>query len=205
MIDQYIYPKLANFYDKIAKSSDKLKITANQITVCGFVLGMVAGAFIMFEFYLIGASFFLINRIFDGLDGAFARKSKIKTDGSFFDITFDFLVYAFMILAFSFAQSKNSLSASILLFSYVGATTSFLGWAIIAQKYNIKSSIYPNKGFFYLGGLAEGTETVVITLLMCLFPSYFIHLALIFSALCLITCITRLCFSYKYLKEQKII
>ena len=51
---------------------------------------------------------------------------------------------------------------------------------------------YPDKGFYYLGGLTEGTETILLFVVMCLFPAWFPVLAYGFAALCLLTIISRI-------------
>ena len=50
---------------------------------------------------------------------------------------------------------------------------------------------YPQKGFYYLGGLTEATETLAVFTLMCLAPAWFAPLALGFAALCALTTVTR--------------
>jgi hypothetical protein len=50
----------------------------------------------------------------------------------------------------------------------------------------------PAKGFFYLGGLTEATETLAVFTLMCLRPDWFAPLAYGFAALCALTTVTRI-------------
>jgi hypothetical protein len=47
------------------------------------------------------------------------------------------------------------------------------------------------KGIFYLGGLTEGTETIILFSLICILPNWFAVLAYGFSALCVITTLSR--------------
>ena len=56
----------------------------------------------------------------------------------------------------------------------------------------MKSTEYPSKTFYYLGGLTEGSETIACFLAMCLWPSYFAAIAYFFATLCLITIATRM-------------
>ena len=91
-------------------------------------------------------------------------------------------------MAFALAQpADNALAAALLLFSFMGTGSSFLAFAIMAERRSIKSMTYPNKGFYYLGGLAEGTETILLLLCCCLMPEYFFGIALFFSAICWMT------------------
>ncbi|MDX1342096.1 MAG: CDP-alcohol phosphatidyltransferase family protein, partial [Reinekea sp.] len=50
---------------------------------------------------------------------------------------------------------------------------------------------YPNKGFYYLNGITEGTETILFLLSFCLFPTWFAPLAWVFFTLCVVTTFTR--------------
>jgi hypothetical protein len=50
--------------------------------------------------------------------------------------------------------------------------------------------------------LAEGTETIIFFVLMCLFPALFAPLAWIFAAICVVTSINRVFFGYQTLKNN---
>ncbi|MBL9036329.1 MAG: CDP-alcohol phosphatidyltransferase family protein, partial [Rhodospirillaceae bacterium] len=49
-----------------------------------------------------------------------------------------------------------------------------------------------SKGFYYLGGITEGTETILLFVLICLLPECFFKAAYIFGALCWLTTIGRI-------------
>ena len=66
----------------------KIGITANMLTLLGFLLAIVAGAFIVFDYLVLGSIFLLISSIFDMLDGAMARISKTTSlFGAFLDLS----------------------------------------------------------------------------------------------------------------------
>ena len=90
----------------------------------------------------------------------------------------------------------NALPAATLLFSFIGTGVSFLGFAIMAEKRGIERLHYPSKGFYYIGGLTEGTETIAVFVLFCLLPGDFSALAYGVAALCLITTVTRVIGGY---------
>jgi hypothetical protein len=89
------------------------------------------------------------------------------------------------------APTANALAASVLLASFVGTGVSFLAYAIIAEKRGEKSKVYTSKAFYYLGGLAEGSETIACFLAMCWWPQHFAVLAYAYAALCAVTAATR--------------
>ena len=133
----------------------------------------------------------IANRVFDGLDGAVARSTGGTDLGAYLDITLDFLFYSAVPFAFAVADPANAMAAAFLIFSFVGTGSSFLAFAIIAQKRGISTEIRGKKGFFYLGGLTEGSETIIFLLVVAFRPDLFVPLAWAFGCLCWITTITR--------------
>ena len=65
-------------------------------------------------------------------------------------------------------------------------------FAVLAEKKGLKSTSYPSKAFYYLGGLTEGTETIACFLAMCVWPQHFAVLAYVYAMLCALTSATRL-------------
>jgi phosphatidylglycerophosphate synthase len=167
--------------------------SADQVTLVCFALGMLAVVLIMFGQFYIALVPLLLGRICDGLDGAVARQT-VQTDrGAFMDIALDFVFYASVPLSFAVAAPQpNALAAAFLLAAFVGTGTSFLAYATLAEKRGEKSTAYPSKSFYYLGGLTEGTETIATFTLMCLFPQHFALLAYIYALLCTLTTATRI-------------
>ncbi|MGL5287583.1 MAG: hypothetical protein ACRC8D_15765, partial [Aeromonas sp.] len=56
------------------------------------------------------------------------------------------------------------------------------------------------KSLYYLGGLTEGSETMALFMLMCLWPEWFAPLAYGFALLCLLTTISRVVSGYHTLR-----
>ena len=88
-----------------------------------------------------------------------------------------------------------------LLFAFIGTGSSFLAFAALAAKHQIDNPGYAHKSFYYLGGLTEGTETILLFVLGCLFPAWFAWFAWIFGALCWMTTFTRVWSGYLTLKS----
>lgn len=193
MFDRQMLAITKPLVDRIARQLNGIGITANQVSFTGFAFGMVSAALIAHGDIMAAIVPLLLNRLLDGLDGAVARFS-IPTDrGAFLDITLDFLFYAGVPLAFAFCDpARNALAAAVLLASFIGTGVSFLAYAIMAEKRGEKSTEYPSKSFYYLGGLTEGFETVLCFVLMCLWPQHFAVLAYVYAAMCCVTTLTRL-------------
>ena len=176
----------------VATRLNNFGVTPNQITVSGFFIGLLALPALAVHSYMLALLFICINRTMDGLDGSLARIQGTTDVGGFLDIVLDFIFYAAIIAGFALASpDTNALMACMLLFGFMATGSSFLAFAAIAAKQNIDNPVYRNKSMYYLGGLAEGTETILFFIAMCLLPSYFPQIATVFTILCVITAVTR--------------
>lgn len=193
MLDRLALRLVKPAAEAAARQLARRGVTADQVTLAGFGFGMLAAVLVASGHSLAAVLPLLANRALDGVDGALARLSTASERGAFLDISLDFVFYAAIPLAFGVAApAENALAAAVLLAAFVVTGTSFLAFAVLAEKRGLKSSTYPSKAFYYLGGLTEGTETILCFLAMCLFPRHFAALAYVYAALCALTAATRL-------------
>jgi phosphatidylglycerophosphate synthase len=193
MLDRRILDASRGILGRIANRLIALGITADQVSWLGFVVGLGAVPLIATHHSLWAILCILGNRLADGLDGTIARRTQPTDRGAFLDIALDFLFYSAIPLAFAIADPvANGLPAAVLIYSFVGTGSTFLAFAIIAAKRKLASEDYPDKGFYYLGGLTEATETITVFLAMCLSPGWFPALAYGFAVLCALTTVTRI-------------
>jgi phosphatidylglycerophosphate synthase len=204
MLDRYTIKMIRKPLQLLANKANERGIKADSITLMGFIFGLLAFIAIVFQWYLVGLIFILTNRIFDGLDGAVARIQGISDAGGFLDITLDFIFYSLIPFAFVLAlPQENSVAGAFLIFSFIGTGSSFLAFATLASKRKIENPVYQSKSLYYIGGLAEGTETIAFLVLLCLLPQYFSALAITFSLLCWITTFSRIWAGYHTLKTHE--
>ena len=202
MLDRYALALLRPGLTRAAQLLARRGIGADAVTWTGFAFGMAAALAIANRLYLAGLALLLAGRLADGLDGAIARATRPSDRGAFLDITLDFVFYASIPLAFAFADpARNALAAALLLAAFCGTASSFLAFAVMAERRGLASADYPSKGFFYLGGLTEGTETIACFALMCLVPRHFAWWAGGFAVLCALTIATRLVAGWRMLGE----
>ncbi|MCC4243944.1 CDP-alcohol phosphatidyltransferase family protein [Stappia indica] len=168
-------------------------VGADAVTLAGFACGIAAAFAICWHAPLLAALLILANRLADGLDGAVAR-ARARTDrGGYLDIVLDFFFYGAIPFAFALADpAANALAASALLLSFYMNGASFLGFAIMAEKRGFSTSAQGAKSLYYLGGLAEGAETIAVFLAFCLFPAAFAPIAWAFAAVCAVSATARL-------------
>jgi phosphatidylglycerophosphate synthase len=192
LIDRYLPPIQNALLGPVAKALAARRVSANSVTLLGFVVGLAAAVSIACEGYLTGLLLVLANRLFDGIDGVLARTQGPTDRGAFLDIAFDFFFYASIPFAFALSDPhNNALAASALLAAFMGTSSSFLAFAAIAGQQGRKAQGFPQKGIYYLGGITEGTETVLAFAAMCLFPNLFPVIAWTFALLSLLTTLLR--------------
>lgn len=205
MFDSYLHPRIKPSLNRLVSLLDKPAISPDGLTLFGFAIGLLALPFLALEWYVLALVAIVINRLFDGLDGALARQRGLTDAGGFLDIALDFLFYALVPFGFILANpEQNALAGAWLLFSFIGTGSSFLAFAAVAHKYHLDNPGYAHKSFYYLVGLTEGTETIMLFVLGCLFPNAFVWLAWIFGALCWMTTLTRVWSGYQTLKSQQL-
>jgi phosphatidylglycerophosphate synthase len=193
MIDRAAQAAIAPVLQAVARRLVARGIGADAVTWTGFGLGLAAAACIALQQPAAGLALLLVSRLADGLDGAVARLTAPTDRGAFLDITLDFLFYASIPLAFALADPPaNALAAAVLLAAFIGTGSSFLAFAVLAERRGLTSLAYPGKGLYYLGGLTEAGETLACFVAMCLWPAAFAPLALGFAALCGLTLLARL-------------
>jgi phosphatidylglycerophosphate synthase len=166
-------------------------IRANQVTLVGLALGLGGAAAIALQNFSLGLMLILASRLADGLDGAVARIHGKTAFGGYLDIVSDFAFYAAVPVAFGIAMPEARLAALVLTASFILSGGSFLASAIIAAEQGWETRAQGEKSFYYLAGLAEGTETILFFCLFCLFPSWFAPLAWVFAAMCIATALGR--------------
>ena len=205
MLDRWTMPLTHRPLKCIAQPLYQRHITPDQVTLTAFVIGISALPLLAYEQYGLALLVIVLNRLGDGVDGVLARLSGRTSDaGGFLDIGLDFVFYAAVVLGFALANpAQNALAAALLLFAFIGTGTSFLAFAIATKQQAIERPHFPNKAFYYLEGLTEGTETVMTLVVFCLFPAYFASLATLFSIACLITTAIRLWGGYWTLRRPE--
>ena len=198
MLDRAATSLISPAIQRLARQLVRIGLSANQLTLTGFAIGMLAAALVAVQWYAPAIVAILASRLCDALDGAMARETRVTDAGGFLDIALDFIFYAAIPLGFAIADpARNALAAATLLAAFVGTMASFLAFAVLAAKRGLNNLAYPDKSFYFLGGLTEATETLAFFVAMCLWPQHFAWLAYGFSAMCVLTTGTRIWWGWK--------
>lgn len=189
MLDSRIRSIIKPFLNQIGKFLAEAEVNANTVTVIGFSFTLGCFAALALHLYMLALALLLLSRFCDGIDGSIARHSPAgATDfGGFLDIVTDMILYGGFVFFFALGRPDMLLPAAFLLFSFMGTCSTFLTYAIMAEKHGLNEKMQEKRSFFYLDGLTEGAETIIAFTLICLFPSQFPLIAFIFGILCWIT------------------
>lgn len=162
-------------------------LSPQTVTLFSCLLGLMICPFIIFDFPLIAFLGLLLSGFFDTLDGSLARHlNRVTTKGAALDIVCDRIVeFAVVIGLFFVDPPTRGLPSLLMLGSILLCITTFLVIGIFVENKSMKS-------FFYCPGLIERGEAFIFFSIMILFPSIFMVVAYLFSALTLFTAIFRL-------------
>ncbi len=160
-------------------------INANMVSIFGFVIGMMAINFLAMNMYFEALLCILINRFCDVLDGAVARAEGITKFGIFLDACLDFVFYAGVIFGFALANpEENAIAACFLLFGFTASATALLAYGVVAYA-DVQKEKTLAESPFYLGGAAQGFETLCAFVLLCIMPFAFLPIAIALGCWCL--------------------
>ena len=153
MLDGVVRKRIDPILDAVGKRVAVLGITANSVTFAGLLIGLLAAFAIWQQAYWIGLVLLLLSRICDGLDGAIAKVTKITDFGGYLDIVFDFIFYGVIPLAFILADpAANGVAGSVLIFSFYVNGATFLAYAVMAEKRDMRSTMRGEKSIYFTTG-----------------------------------------------------
>lgn len=116
------------------------KLTPNQLTLIGFLFGLLSCVAIFYGMKGISVGLFFVNRVFDALDGTVARLTDRQSDfGGYLDIITDFTVYSLIPICTTLANPSD-LAFRVLPFlisTYFVNAASLFQLAALLEKRNL--------------------------------------------------------------------
>ena len=164
-------------------------VPALALTAAGWVAGVAACLFVVAHAWLWALALWLANRVLDGLDGPVARRRGATDLGGFLDIVADFSIYAGFLVAVAVAVPDARWACVALLTAYYISGTAFLALSSLIERRGTAGG--DGRSLRFIGGLAEGTETVAVYVLFCLLPTHAAVIAWAFTAAVAITAAQR--------------
>ncbi|CAN5125936.1 CDP-alcohol phosphatidyltransferase family protein [soil metagenome] len=191
MLDAPVRRALEPSLDAVAAALARLGVRAIALTIAGWLVG--AGACVLaatghWHLALVG---WLLNRVLDGLDGPLARQTGSTDLGGFLDIVADFSIYGGFVVAAAIAEPDARVACLALLGTYYLSGTAFLALSSVLERRG-QTERSDGRSLLFVGGLAEGTETVLAYVAICLFPQHLAVIAWVFAAAVGITALQRI-------------
>ena len=190
MLDSALRARLKPSLDGVARRLDHAGVRPAAVTIVGLAVGVgacVAGA--LGEWGLaLGA--WLVNRIFDGIDGPLARRLGATDFGGVLDFAADFVVYGGFVVAVAIAVADARVACAVLLAAYLLNNVVQLSFASLIEKRRL--AFGDERSLRLTPGLTEGTETILAYCAFCLFPAEARWVAWTFAAMVLFTVGQRL-------------
>jgi phosphatidylglycerophosphate synthase len=183
------------------------RVHPNTITIAAFALGVVAFICLLQHEMLLCATFWLLGRLLDGLDGAVARRSGAQSDlGGYLDMLLDVIAYALIPLgmALAFPSPAVFIAVAVLLAVFYVNIASWLYLSALMEKRKKGAEYAATTSLFMPSGLIEGTETIVFYTLFIAFPGMFVVLAYTMAAMTTITVAQRLVWALRTLPVQAV-
>lgn len=190
MLDARLRPVVAPPLAAAGRRLHARGVTADQLTAVGFAVGVGAVVAVAVAAWLPALVLWLANRILDGLDGAVARLEGLTRWGGFVDIVSDFAVYGGFVVGVAVAVPDARLACVALLGAYYVNGAALLAFDAAAERSGAAHRS-DGRSLRFLGGLAEGTETIVVHSLFCLLPVFAGPIAWTFAAMVAVTAVWR--------------
>jgi phosphatidylglycerophosphate synthase len=201
MLDGWARRQIDPLVEPVATAIAGAGLSANAITVLSCLVGLAGAAAVATGWFLAGLALILTSRFGDALDGAVARING-KTDfGGYLDIVLDFVFYGAVPMGFVLADPvANAVAGAALVLSFYINGSSFLAYAIMAERRGLDTAARGSKSLYFTTGLAEATETIAAFVFACLFPPWFPVIATIFAAMTLYTALARIVLAARTLR-----
>lgn len=185
MLDTHARKYVQPLMDRTADSLLRVGLTANQVTILSFIIGVSSGLLVYFNQFILAVIVLWVSGYLDAVDGTMARKTKPSAFGTVLDVSFDRVVEISVILGLAFRFPEAMWALLLLSTSIIFAMTIFLTVGAVSEKKGVKS-------FYYQAGAAERTEGFILFTAMILFHNILVMLTLVFLAIELFTAFQRL-------------
>lgn len=185
MLDARLRPALAPGLQRAARGLSAAGVRAGWLTAAGWAAGVGACVAAGARLWQPALVLWLANRLLDGLDGPVARIVGSTELGGFVDIVADFSIYGGFVLGVAVGVPSARLACVALLVAYYCSGTAFLALSSLRERRGRPAG--DERSLRFVGGLAEGTETVVAYAAMCLLPGHIAVISWVFAGAVAVT------------------
>ena len=209
MLDSWLSKtKIKKVLDKFVEKFFYNRISPNQLTILGLILGLLSAFFVFLSGFLpwelllviISVILMSLSFFFDVLDGTIARLEEPTLFGGILDMVCDRTVEVFIIIAVVSTDPINLMWAGLFsLGAIVLCITTFLvvGGAVKAEDLEDTQKV-----IYYRKGLMERSETFIFLMIIVILFTWRFFLLWLFALLVFITAILRLGDAYLIFKPD---
>lgn len=201
MIDNHFRALLPKYVKPLVERLADWGLSPNQVTLLGLGLGLLAALAVGNGFFVLAIALWWLSRLFDALDGIYARAYNKASDfGAFLDIQLDMLAYSAIIIGLYWQFPEYSLQWMIILLCYVLCISGALGLGSFEHTQGLDDS--SGRGLRIATGLAEGGETGIAYTIFLLFPGSIAVTSWVWISILTITILSRIALAKSELKES---
>lgn len=206
MFDRTLRRRSAPALDLCARTLRRWSITSAMVTLTGLVLGLGAALAAGFGWWWFALGLWLASRLADGLDGAMARCAGPTALGGFWDIVADFTVYGAFVVGVAANRPDARLAAVALLSTYYVSGAAFLAWSALVDTERTEAAagleLGDERTLRFVGGIAEGFETIVAYVIVCVVPEHADIVFWVFAGMVGATAGQRVRFASSHLSDR---
>lgn len=176
-------------------------VSPNLISIAALIPGLLSAVAIVQGELVWGISFWLINRVLDGLDGVVARIHDKQSDfGGYLDLLLDYVVYLAIPIAFVIVAPTPAHTWTIIALLAAYQINS-LSWTLLSSLLEKRQAAAAGRltSIEMPAGLIEGSETVVFYTLFFLLPAYIPWLFGVMAGLVVVTAVQRVWWAWRNL------
>lgn len=186
---------------------DRSWVSPERLTLAGLALGLTSAGLAAGQLWGWALAAWLLSRLMDGLDGPLARRrttGQSSEAGGFLDITADFIVYGATVVGVAVGVVGPSASLGqwlpflAVLLAYYANGTAFLAFSSIAERTG--HDIDDGRSLSFLGGIAEGAETILVHSLWLILPTHAPAIAAVWAGVVGVSAIHRIIAGYRTLR-----
>lgn len=217
MLDTVVRRRLDGPLARAAAGLDRPWVTPDRLSLAGLVLALTSALLAALALWPWALVCWLVSRVLDGLDGPLARRRGGGTEaGGFLDITADFAAYGAGVVGVALGATgaltggrpdtwEWTAFLAVLLAYYLNGAA-FLAFSSAAERVERaggRARLEDGRTFSFIGGLAEGTETIVVHSLWLLLPAHAPAVAWVWAGVVGVSAVQRVVLGRRLLAQAQ--
>ena len=185
MIEHHIRPHCQKYFDILGIHITKFPITANQMTLCAFVCGILSAVCIGLEYTIPALLFLWLSGLCDVLDGTIARLTNSSHPfGAYTDLISDRMVEAALMVGFAVRYPEHSFTYIVFLVALLFHFSTFV----------VAGSVFNNNGpksMHHDRSIVERGEAFIVFTFMILYPQAIFYILMPFNLIIFMSGLAR--------------